>query len=279
VKRFYEIKNVFTEDFSEKGMIQDVDMKSRTVTGYFSRFGNIDHDNDIIVPGAFTKSIKERGFEGKNIIPHILDHDIHDTLKMLSKPKLYEKTDGGFFESNISDTQNGLDTLKLYRDGVINQHSFGFKITRKDDKGGIREIKEALIYEISTVPLGANEATPFTGFKSLSEEEQLGYLPKLVERYQLIEKCYKDGDYSDEVFEILKAQKVQLEQDLLDIFIKSFATKTEHTTDTTTPTVTPVTLPEVEVLKAEKLNNIFKHLKVTEDNGQFRKSGAGSAKI
>jgi HK97 family phage prohead protease len=269
---------VFLDDFQEKGMIQDVDMTSRTVTGYFSRFGNVDHDGDIIVPGAFTKSIKERGSEGKNIIPHILDHDIHDTLKMLSKPKLYEKADGGFFESTISDTQNGMDTLKLYRDGVINQHSFGFKITRKEDKSGIREIKEALIYEISTVPLGANEATPFTGFKSLSVLEQQEYLPRLVERYQLIEKCYRDGDYSDETFEVLKAQKVQLEQDLLDIFIKSFATKTQ-TTETTTPTVTTVTLPEVEVLKTERLNNIFKHLKVTDDNGQFRKSGAGGTKI
>lgn len=278
MKRFYEIKNVFSEDFLDTKMIQDVDMKSRTVTGYFSRFGNIDHDGDIILPGAFTKSIKERGWEGKNLIPHILDHDIHITLKQLSKPKLYEKNDGGFFESTISDTTNGLDVLKLYRDGVINQHSFGFKITRKDDKNGIREIKEALIYEISTVTLGANEQTPFTGFKSLSAEEQLEYLPRLVERYQLIEKCYRDGDYSDETFEALKAQKVQLEQDLLDIFIKSFATKTQ-TTETTTPTVTTVTLPEVEVLKAEKLNNIFKHLKVTDDNGQFRKSGAGSAEV
>jgi uncharacterized protein len=279
VKQYYEIKNIFTDDFVDTKMIHDVDMKSRTVTGYFSRFGNIDHDGDIIMPGAFTKSIKERGSEGKNIIPHILDHDIHDTLKMLSKPKLYEKADGGFFESTISDTQNGMDTLKLYRDGVINQHSFGFKITRKDDKSGVREIKEALIYEISTVPLGANEATPFTGFKSLSIEDQLGVLPKLVSRYELLEKCYKNGDYTDETFEIIKAQKIQLEQDLLDIFLKGFATKTEQDTQTTTPTVTTVTLPEVDVQKAERLNNIFKHLKVTESNGQFRKSGAGSAEI
>ena len=278
MKQFYEIKNIFSDDFVDTKMIHDVDLKSRTVTGYFSRFGNIDHDGDIIMPGAFTKSIKERGSEGKNIIPHILDHDIHITLKQLSKPKLYEKADGGFFESTISDTTNGIDTLKLYRDGVINQHSFGFKITRKDDKSGIREIKEALIYEISTVTLGANEQTPFTGFKSLTIEEQLGVLPKLVSRYELLEKCYRDGDYTDETFEVIKAQKIQLEQDLLDIFLKGFATKTTDT-QTTTPTASTVTLPEVDVKKAERLNNIFKHLKVTENDGQFRKSGAGSAEI
>lgn len=263
MKTFYEIKNIFCDDFVDTKMIHDVDMKSRTVTGYFSRFGNVDYDGDIIIPGAFTKSIKERGNEGKNLIPHILDHDIHLTLKMLSKPKLYEKADGGFFESPISDTQNGIDTLKLYRDGVINQHSFGFKITRKEDKGGTREIKEAVIYEISTVTLGANDETPFTGFKSMTK-------PQLVDRYTLLKKCYTDGDYSDEVFPILEAQIKQIEQDLLQIFLKN-----EHETQTTAPIVTTVTQPEVDVQKAERLNNIFKRLKVTDDNGQFRKSGAG----
>jgi len=40
MKSFYEIKNIFSTDFEGKSMIDDVYMKSRTVTGYFSRFGN-----------------------------------------------------------------------------------------------------------------------------------------------------------------------------------------------------------------------------------------------
>jgi HK97 family phage prohead protease len=267
LKRHYEIKNVFLDDFQEKGMIQDVDMKSRTVTGYFSRFGNVDHDGDMMMPGSFQKSIKERGKEAKNLIPHILDHDIHITLKQLSKPTIYEKKDGGFFESTITDTQNGIDTLKLYRDGVINQHSFGFRVTRKEDKSDYREIKEVLLYEISTVTLGANSDTPFTGFKSFSNEDLLLVKPKLIDRYSLLQKAYKDGDYSDDVFPILEAQIKQIEQELLNIFLKA-----EQITETTAPTLT-VTQPEVDV-QTERLNNIFKRLKLTDDNG-LRKNGAG----
>ncbi len=215
MKNYFEIKNVFASDFSEKGMIQDVDLKSRTVTGYFSRFGNEDSDKDIMMPGSLTKSMTERG--GKGLIPHILDHDIHITLKQLSKPKLYEKADGGFFESTISDTTNGIDTLKLYRDGVINQHSFGYRVIQKEQKGETRLIKEVMLYEISTVTLGANSETPFTGFKSMTPKE-------IVSRYEVLTKAFKDGDYTDETFAILDAQIKQIEKDMAQKYLQSINT-------------------------------------------------------
>ena len=203
--RHYEIKSI------EENIVKDFDFKTRTVTGYFSRFGNLDHDGDIVLPGAFTKTIKERGSDGKNIIPHITDH-MMITANVLAKPKLYEVADGGFFESKITDTTKGLDVLKQYRDGLINQHSFGFKVLRKEQKDGVREIKEVMLYEISTVVLGSNEQTPFTGFKSLDR-------PKLIDRYELINKCLRDGDYSDEFFIILEAQKKQLEQEIIEKYL------------------------------------------------------------
>lgn len=217
MKRHYEIKNLFTADF--KGMIQDVDFKSRTVTGYFSRFGNIDSDGDMMMPGSLTKSINERGLTGKNILPHIIGHKIHDPLMQLSKPKLYEKADGGYFESTISDTTNGIDILKLYRDGVINQHSFGFKTLKNQQKSGYTEIQEVMMYEISTVTLGANDQTPFTGFKGLKDDE-------LIEQYNTLTSAWDNGDYSDDVFPILKAQIRQIEQDIINRYI---SLKTETT--------------------------------------------------
>ena len=228
MKNFYDVKKVFTADFSEKGMIQDVDLKSRTVTGYFSRVGNVDSDGDMLMPGAFTKTISERS--GKNLIPHILDHDIHITLKQLSKPKLYEKADGGFFESTITDTQNGIDTLKLYRDGVINQHSFGFITIKKEAKANHTEIKEVLLYEISTVTLGANSETPFTGFKSYSPIE-------LKSRYEVLTKAFNNGDYTDETFAILDAQIKQLEQEMAMKYLQSIETGTTEPVQTTQPEV------------------------------------------
>lgn len=214
MKTFYEIKTI---DLGDTG-IKDFDMKSRTVTGYFSRFGNIDHDNDMLMPGAFKKSINERGSDGKNIIPHLADHKM-DTNNLLSKPKLYEVADGGFFESTMTDTTKAQDILKQYRDGLINQHSFGFKTLAKNDKNAYREVKEVLLYEVSTVVLGVNDNTPFEGFKSLSKPQQ-------IERYMLLKKCYDNGDYSDEFFQVIEAQIKQIEQEI----IKAYTTEPVTTT-------------------------------------------------
>ena len=43
--------------------IKDVDAKSRKVSMYLAHFGNIDSDQDMIVKGAFSKSLQERGVE------------------------------------------------------------------------------------------------------------------------------------------------------------------------------------------------------------------------
>lgn len=217
MKRYFQIKSIDV-------VASDVDLKSNTVTGYFSRFGNVDSDGDMLVPGAFTKSIKERGTDGANLIVHLADHKM-DTGNLLSKPKLWEAKDGGMFESTISDTTKGRDILKQYRDGLINQHSFGFKTLKNTPKGSYNEISETMVYEISTVVLGANDQTPFTGFKGLKEDE-------ILARYELLQKCWRDGDYSDEVFPIIKAQILEIEQEIIQRYISLKAI------DTTLPVAT-----------------------------------------
>lgn len=203
-RTYFEVKNIGISD----NAIKDVDMKSRVISGYFSRFGNVDHDQDMIVHGAFTKTIKERGQEGTNEIVHLTDHWM-STDNLLGKPKLFELRDGGYFETRVSETQKGNDILTLYRDGVINQHSFGFKTIKSEDKKGYREIQEVKIFEISTVVLGANPNTPFTGFKSLQLEE-------MEQKLMTLENVFRNGTgYSDGMFQLMEAQIKQLEQEIL----------------------------------------------------------------
>lgn len=215
MKKHFEYKNITSDD---RDMIRDVDLKSRTVTGYFSRFNNKDYDDDVIVHGAFTKTIKERGYEGKNMIVHLADHYM-STDNVLAKPKLFELRDGGYFESRFSDTQKANDILTLYRDGVINQHSFGFKTIKSEKKKDYREIQEVAIFEISTVVLGANPETPFMGFKPGDEKSLLKQRESLANQYKTLTSAYHNGGYSDEVFPLLEAQIKQLEQDLAQIAI------------------------------------------------------------
>lgn len=233
--------------FSVKGVnsIADVDFKSRTVSGYFSRFGNIDSDGDVLMPGAFTKSIKERGADGANLIVHLADHKM-DTENLLGKPKLSEVADGAMFNTNISETTKGNDILKLYRDGVINQHSFGFKTVKNQQKTGYNEIQEVFLFEVSTVVLGANSQTPFTGFKGEFKPDEI------IETYKLLQKCYNDGDYSDEIFPILKAQIKQIEIDIVNLYIKQQEVATQ-------PVIIETTVPEAKQLQEAILLLTTKH--------------------
>lgn len=113
------------------GSVQDVDLKKRIVTGYASKFGNIDLHNDMIVPGAFKKTLKERGVDGNNSIWFLHNHK---TENPLGKPRvLKEDSFGLYFEAPIVDTTIGSDVLKLYEEGLINEHSIGFS-TIKENK-------------------------------------------------------------------------------------------------------------------------------------------------
>ena len=46
---------------TDNTMLKDIDLNKREVAIYLSKFGVIDSDNDMIVKGAFQRSIKERG--------------------------------------------------------------------------------------------------------------------------------------------------------------------------------------------------------------------------
>jgi len=52
----------------------DMEDSSRIITVYYSAFGNVDSDGDVIVPGAFTKTLKENGPNAKNRIWHLFNH-------------------------------------------------------------------------------------------------------------------------------------------------------------------------------------------------------------
>ena len=55
-----------TKDISEP--ILDVDKQTRTVKAVWAHIGNKDYDNGIIAAGAFDRTIRERGPNGKKLV-------------------------------------------------------------------------------------------------------------------------------------------------------------------------------------------------------------------
>ena len=191
-----------------KAEIKDMDSDRMTVTGYFASFGNMDYDDDIIMPGAATKTIAERGPMGSNEIFFLNQHNY---AQPHGKPMVLEAQERGiYFESKIAPTSYGRDAMILYAEGIVVQHSIGFSTIKSDydQQTGMRMIKEIKLYEGSNVTLGANPETPFTGFKSLTMAEINDQIAKMI-------KLLKDGSLTDEGFGRLE---IALKQFQLEAF-------------------------------------------------------------
>lgn len=188
--------------YKSVGEITDVDIEKRIITGYASKFGNIDLVGDMIMPGAFTKTVNERGPLGKNEIWFLHNHS---TDSPLGKPSVLKEDNYGlYFESKIVDTEIGEDILKLYQEGLINQHSIGFSTIKEEkvepkNKNPYYEIQEVKLYEFSSVLWAANPDTPFLGLKSLDAKD-------LSDRFEKLYKMLRKGNLKDESYELLEIE-------------------------------------------------------------------------
>lgn len=146
------------------------DADERIVSGYLSAFGNIDSDGDMIMPGAFRRTIQEWGPTGRKRIKHYMDHDNTKSVGVFTVLK--EDDYGLYYESQAGDWTNGIDFFKMVKAGAITEHSIGFKTLKKEKSEGHTKITEIKLYEGSSLQgHGANEFTPIMGFKHLDDVE------------------------------------------------------------------------------------------------------------
>jgi HK97 family phage prohead protease len=192
--------------------VKDVDVKQGIVCGYFSRFGNKDSDGDIIMPGAFSKTLKENGpGSPKPRILHLLQHE---TTMPLGRPHLLQElSDGLYFESKISGTSYGRDTLKLYEDGVLTEHSIGYKVIKNEPKEEANYLHELKLWEGSTVSWGANMEAVFTGMKA---EDKPALYDKLIKKLEAMSYAVK-GNYTDDTIIQLELQIKQIQQLIMSL--------------------------------------------------------------
>lgn len=142
-----------------------INREERTFSGYASIFGNIDHGNDIVQPGAFKKTIQERGDKIKVMYNH---------MTLIGKTKHLEETKKGLWvEAYISKTQKGDEVITLIEDKAIDEMSFAYDIIQQEkeeiDGRDIRILKELKLWEISPVDFAMNELAEITTVKSLAE--------------------------------------------------------------------------------------------------------------
>lgn len=226
--------------------VTDIDPATRKVVGYFASFNTIDSDDDMILKGAFAKSIEEKGplSASNRKIAHLWNHDWNEPIGKILE--LHEDDYGLKFVSQLGRSQKGQDVFLNYQDGILREHSVGFYYlpegTRliNDGKISYAEISLVDLVEGSTVTFGANSLTPVIDVtKGEDVEEALNQLNTEMMRYYEI---LRNGTGSDERF-------YEIEMGLKTLQAKYFELLSPK----------EVVTKEIEVIPVKKATNILKH--------------------
>lgn len=157
---------------NELGFTLELDTKAVTAEGefegYASVFSNEDLGRDVVVAGAFTKSLKRRpAGKVKLLRQHYTDEPIgiwtdlaEDAKGLKGRGKL------------ILDTVKGRETHALMRAGALDGLSIGYRTLkdRFDRQKGIRFLEEVDLVEISVVTFPANPKAVVSAVKSQDPE-------------------------------------------------------------------------------------------------------------
>ena len=140
-----------------------------TISGYFSTYDRIpDSYGDIIAPGAFTDTIKAREDSG-HPFPLCWNHDLN---QIIGKVDTIEDTEKGpLMTASFFDTPLAQEKREIVKSGVVYQFSFAYdaldwKETTLEDGRKANELLKIDLYEVSIVPIPANQNAVMTEIKA-----------------------------------------------------------------------------------------------------------------
>ncbi|MBL4894551.1 MAG: HK97 family phage prohead protease [Emcibacter sp.] len=131
--------------------------------GYASVFNVVDRGNDLILPGAFKRSLRERGAGG---VKFLWQHDPKESVGILDE--IREDARGLYVRGRlILDVGRAREAYQLLGAGALDGLSIGFhtlKSTQRAD--GVRLLAQVDLWEISLVTFPMNEQARISAFKT-----------------------------------------------------------------------------------------------------------------
>lgn len=141
---------------------------------YASVFGNVDSYGDVVMPGAFTKSLEEWAASG-NALPVLFGHNMADPEFNIGEVvEAVEDERGLKVRARLDlDTPKGAATYRLLKGKRISQMSFAYDVVDgapgTKDGEDVYELRELRLYEVSVVPIGANQETEILAVKAAAD--------------------------------------------------------------------------------------------------------------
>ena len=230
--------------------IIEIDDKSRKVIACFSAFGNKDYDGDVLVKGAYSKTLKEQ-FSAKNAVWILKNHNEADNL---TKPfEAYESEQGLIMGFECPNTTLGNDTFELYKSGIYDQHSVKIGIIKSTEQSDANYITEAMLFEGSFVLWGANEKTPTL---SVGKNADAQYLEK-------VRVAKKNWNGSYKAYQELEFIETTMEKSIKDIEEIQKKSGVPLPSDEGKIIVTDKNIKDAEVIKKGMYSRIQKYKDAT----------------
>jgi len=189
--------------------LQIKNLSDREFEGHGSVFKNVDLGGDIVVPGAFQKSLAQHKQSGS--MPGLFW--MHDPSRVAGKwLDMSEDKNGLRVKGVLADTPLGNEIHTLLKMEAVRGLSIGYRTLDQDwDKDGNRLIKEAELWEVSVVSLPMNPLAQVAHVKSrLSEHGEYVPTPREFERIlrevgcshsvskRIVSKMFDDEEARDE---------------------------------------------------------------------------------
>jgi HK97 family phage prohead protease len=140
-------------------------------TAVVSVFGNKDSVGDVVIPGAFTKTLANFKASG-NPIPVIWSHDWADPFSHIGAVTSAEETDKGLQVTGQLDMGNAkaAQVFNLLKSGRVTQFSFAYDIEEgafvETPDGSHYELRQLKLYEVGPTLVGANQDTELLAVKA-----------------------------------------------------------------------------------------------------------------
>lgn len=152
-----------------------------TIEGWGAVFGNIDSTNDVIVKGAFAKTLMER----KDRIAFAYQHDIWNPIGKILDIK--EDNTGLYVKVMLSAAEE--DIQCKVKEGILKEMSIGYREINStsgvQDGQDVQYLNEIMLYEVSLVTIASNPLAVITRMKA---EEKADFIDTEFERLIAIER-------------------------------------------------------------------------------------------
>lgn len=147
---------------------------SGEIKGYFSTYDKIpDSYGDIVMPGAFTETIKNR-IESGHPFPLCWNHDLDQIIGSVDPADIIDDEHGPLMTAKFFNSALAQEKRELVKSGVIYQFSFAYdiiearKASAEEKKAGIEQaLIKVDLFEVSIVPIPANPRAEVTEIKSV----------------------------------------------------------------------------------------------------------------